>query len=72
MFPVLAALHRLLHSGFSVFLYLPMAFLSASCFISEWPHPWRLGRIVRCGGIYSLMCLFRIAASSTPFPGLSG
>ena len=34
-FPVLAAIHRLLHSGFSVFLYLPMAFLLVIYFISK-------------------------------------
>ena len=32
---------------------------------SEWPYPWRLGLITRCWGIYSLISLFRIAASST-------
>ena len=71
-FPALAALLRRPHSGFYVFLYLGMAFPSAICFISEWPYPWRLGLITKCGGIYCLMSLFRIAASSTPFPSRLG
>ena len=57
---VTAALLRLPHSGFSVFLYLAMVVLSAIFFISEWPYPWRLGIITRCGGIDSLMSLLGI------------
>ena len=71
-FPAWTALLRLPHSGVFVLLYLAMAFLSAICFISEWSYPWRLGLITRCGGIYSPMYLFRIAAPSTPFSGLLG
>ena len=70
-FPASAALLRLPHSGFSVFLYLVSVFLSAIC-SSECSYPWRLDLITRCGGSYNRMSLFRIAASSTPFPGLLG
>ena len=66
-----AALLRLSHSGSCVSLYLAMVFLSAIC-SSKWFYPGRLGLITRCRGIYSPMSLFRIAASSTPFPGLLG
>ena len=70
-FRALAALLKLPHSGLSIFLNLVIVSLSAIC-SREWSYPWRLGLITRCGGIYSLMSLFRIPAPSTPFPGLLG
>ena len=37
-----------------------------NCF-GLWPYAWLLDLTTRCGGIYSLISMFGVAASSTPF-----